>query len=172
MNVQVHDVAFETGTADGKEKEEVGFYVYRNMKFVDMCDLEDPHTVMVPLRSAKPEEVVRIIVQNQEDDEFFGAVSLGLRRYFLHADVIKDKVYKQWITLFDDPEDDEFDGDLEVDDEDLPKILVSFAITEVAAVKEAVGTPGRDGKQSFPRTPTAERLMFQANCRRGPKLRS
>ena len=62
--MQVHDVEFEDGVGDDKEKEEVGFYVYRNMKFVDMCELEDPHTVMVPLKNAKPEEVVRIIVQN------------------------------------------------------------------------------------------------------------
>ena len=61
--------------------------------------------------------------------------------------MIKDKVYKQWITLFDDPEDDEFDGDLEVDDEDLPKIHVSFSITEIKGGKEEAGTPGRDGKK-------------------------
>ena len=64
LNVQIHDIEFEEGTAEGKEKSEVGFYVYRNMKFVDMCDLEDPHVVMVPMRNAKKEEVVRIIVQN------------------------------------------------------------------------------------------------------------
>ena len=62
--MQVHDIEFEEGTAEGKEKSEVGFYVYRNMKFVDMCDLADPHIVMVPLKNAKAEEVVRIIVQN------------------------------------------------------------------------------------------------------------
>ena len=47
---------------DTKDKEEVGFYVYRNMKFIDCSDLEEPHTVMVPLRNAKPEEVIRVIV--------------------------------------------------------------------------------------------------------------
>ena len=163
MNVQVTDVEFEQGTADDKEKEEVGFYVYRNMKFVDMCDLEDPHTVMVPLKNAKPEEVVRIIVQNQEDDEFFGSISLQLRKYFLHADIVKDKVYKQWITLFDDPEDDEYDGDLEIDDEDLPKILVSFAITEVTARKEESGTPGRDGKYIENFKPTDNKIRRSLN---------
>lgn len=44
---------------------------------------------------------------------------------------MKNHEYKQWITLFDDPEDDEYDGDLEENDEDHPKILISFAITEV-----------------------------------------
>ena len=45
--------------------------------------------------------------------------------------VQKNYEYKQWITLFDDPEDDEFDGDLEDNDEDHPKICLSFTLTEV-----------------------------------------
>ena len=129
--MRVYDIDFEPGTHDDKDKEEVGFYTYRNMKFIDCADLEDPHTIMVPLKNAKPEEVVRIIVQNLDDEEFFGSISVPLKKYFLHENIIKNHEYKQWITLFDDPEDDEFDGDLEEDDEDHPKLLVSFAITEV-----------------------------------------
>ena len=131
LNVRVHDIDFEPGEHDSKDKEEVGFYTYRNMKFVDCSDLEEPHTIMVPLRNAKPQEVVRVIVQNQDDDEFFGSISVPLKKYFLGEGVEKNHEYKQWITLFDDPEDDEYDGDFEVDDEDHPKIQVSFAITEV-----------------------------------------
>ena len=62
LNVKVYDIDFEPGVLDDKDKEEVGFYISRNMKFIDCSDLEDPHTVMVPLRNAKPEEVVRVIV--------------------------------------------------------------------------------------------------------------
>ena len=116
---------------DDKDKEEVGFYTYRNMKFIDCSDLESPHTIMVPLRNAKPEEVVRIIVQNLEDEEFFGSISVPLKKYFLNDTIVKNHEYTQWMTLFDDPEDDEFDGDLEDDDPDHPKLLVTFAITEV-----------------------------------------
>ena len=129
--MRVHDIDFEPGEHDGKDKEEVGFYTYRNMKFVDCSDLEEPHTIMVPLRNAKPQEVVRVIVQNQDDDEFFGSISVPLKKYFLSDTLVKNHEYKQWITLFDDPEDDEYDGDFEVDDEDHPKIQISFAITEV-----------------------------------------
>ena len=45
--------------------------------------------------------------------------------------MVKNKEYRQWITLFDSPEDDEFDGELEENDEDLPRIEVTFSITEV-----------------------------------------
>lgn len=34
------------------------------------------------------------------------------------------------ITLFEDPEDDLFDGDLEVNDEELPRLLVDFSIAD------------------------------------------
>ena len=124
----------ERDKTDDIEKEDLGFYVYRNMKFLDMADLEDPHTVMVPLRNAKQEEVVRIIIQDKDDEseKFFGCVSLPLKKYFLNDTIVKDHEYKQWIALFEDPEDDEYDGNLEEDDEeDPPKILISFAITEV-----------------------------------------
>ena len=132
LNVKVYDYLFENQPDDVK-LEDLGFYVYRNMKFLDCADLEDPHTVMVPLRSAKIEEVVRIIVQDRdEEDRFFGSVSLPLKKYFLHEEIVKNKEYKQWIALFEDPEDDEYDGVLEEDDEeDPPKLLVSFEITEV-----------------------------------------
>ena len=36
----------------------------------------------------------------------------------------------QWITLFDDTEDDEYDGDFGEDDEELPMIRVSFSATK------------------------------------------
>ena len=45
LNVRVYDIDFEPGELDEKDKDEVGFYVYRNMKFVDCSDLEEPHTV-------------------------------------------------------------------------------------------------------------------------------
>jgi len=121
------------GETEGTALEDLGFYVYRNMKFLDICDLEDPHTVQVPLKNAKPEEVIRIIVQDKdEDDKFFGCISFPLKKYFLHEEMIKGHEYKQWVALFEDPEDDEYDGNLEEDDdEEPPKMLVSFEITEV-----------------------------------------
>jgi hypothetical protein len=130
--VKVYDYKFEN-KPEGTNLEDLGFYVYRNMKFLDLCDLEDPHTVMVPLRNAKPEEVVRVIVQDKdEDDKFFGCFSVPIKKYFLNGEIQKNYEYKQWIAMFEDPEDDEYDGNLEEDDEeDPPKILVSFAITEV-----------------------------------------
>lgn len=76
--IQVHDIDFEPGTADDKDKDEVGFYVHRNMKFVDTSTLEEVHVMRCPLRRVKPQECVRIIVQNTTDEEFFGSISLNV----------------------------------------------------------------------------------------------
>ena len=69
---------------------------------MDYSNLEDPHTVMVPFRNAKPEEVVRIIVQNLDDEEFFGSISVPLKKFFLINQVLKNHQNKQWITQYDD----------------------------------------------------------------------
>ena len=38
----------------------------------------------------------------------------------------------QWITLFDDAEDDEYDGDFGEDDEELPMVRVAFNAVRAA----------------------------------------
>jgi len=149
LNVKVHDIVFEEGTNDENDKEDVGFYIYRNMKFVDLCDMNDPHMVQVPLKNAKPEEVVRVIIQNQSDDEFHGSISLHLQNYFINEEAKKDYWYKQWITLFDDPEDDHYDGNLEEDDDEDPRILVEFMITQVPMSNKSSPARKRKGKSHF-----------------------
>lgn len=130
IEIVVHDIDFEPGTQDDKDKEEVGFYVNRNMKFVDMATLDDPHTMRVSLKHAKPQECVRIIVQNQADEEFFGSISVNIHNFFLTPNIEYNHPYKQWVTLFDDPEDDEYDGVLGDDDEEFPKLLCTITILE------------------------------------------
>ena len=36
--------------------------------------------------------------------------------------------WNQWVTLFDDPSDDLFDGELGEDDEDVPRIHLTFKL--------------------------------------------
>lgn len=113
------------------------------MKFVDMSSLDDPHTMRVSLRHAKAYECVRIIVQNQADEEFFGSISLNIHNYFFNSTVKYNHPYKQWITLFDDPEDDEFDGFLGEDDGEFPKLLCTITILE-----DVVSGAGSNGSNS------------------------
>lgn len=48
----------------------------------------------------------------------------------LHPDTKYNTPYKQWLTLFDSTDDDEFDGVLGDDDEEFPKILCTITIIQ------------------------------------------
>ena len=63
----MHDIDLGPGIQEDKVKKEVGFYVHRNMEFVDMASLDDPHTMRVSLSNVEDQEYVRINVQNQTD---------------------------------------------------------------------------------------------------------
>ena len=51
------------------------------------------------------------------------------------------ETYVQWITLFDDQDDDEFDGDLGEDDEELPMIKTYMKMTAIEPVVESTPSP-------------------------------
>ena len=79
---------------DSVDKETIRYYIYRYLKFIDTTTLEDPHMITVPLKAAKSEEVVRIICQNTENDEFFGTISFPLGTYFLaNEEIVKSQWY-------------------------------------------------------------------------------
>jgi len=56
-----------------------------------------------------------------------------------------------WVTLFDDMEDDNFDGNLGEDDDELPRIYCNFEVIEQKATPQrdtSAGLPGRKGARS------------------------
>jgi hypothetical protein len=68
--------------------------------------------------------------------------------YFRNA---QGESFTQWITLFDDVDDDEFDGDLGEDDEELPMIKTTFVLAPLDdPKKQQIGSPPR-AKQSTPK---------------------
>lgn len=57
-----------------------------------------------------------------------GTISLNVE-YFRNVTMSQyGETFTQWITLFDDVDDDEFDGDLGEDDEELPMIKTTFMV--------------------------------------------
>ena len=94
---------------------------------------------------ANPTNVVRIISKDtalKQGSDFaqVGTISLNLE-YF--KNVPKEKygqTFQQQITLFDDIEDDEFDGDLGEDDEELPMIRTRFTVNNQVQLNVPVVT--------------------------------
>ena len=60
-----------------------------------------------------------------EDEFHIGSITIPL------AIIIEAGIgsYKNWITLFDHIDDDEYDGQLGINDDEDPRILVNFDLT-------------------------------------------
>lgn len=95
--------------------------------------------------------MVRIIAKDHsltiEGGDFVqvGTISLNCEQYIKgFPDTNLGKSFSQWITLFDDTEDDEFDGELAEDDEELPMVKASIKIEkQIAPTNRAMGSPRR-----------------------------
>lgn len=75
---------------------------------------------------------IRILLQALIDDEqtMVGSISFDQLMYFTPNNIEPGREYKQWITLFDDPADDLYDGVFGEDDEEQPRILVSIQVID------------------------------------------
>ena len=62
--------------------------------------------------------------------------------------------FTQWITLFDDVDDDEYDGDLGEDDEELPMIKTTFTIGAIEEPKQ----PSPERKQAPAPSPVKKEI--------------
>jgi hypothetical protein len=70
-----------------------------------------------------------------------GSISFNIYQYFkqMHPTAY-DQVHSQWITLFDHPEDDEYDGDFGEDDEEEPMISTHIKVMAPGSSKTATTT--------------------------------
>lgn len=66
-----------------------------------------------------------------KNEIYVGSISLSLPDIF-----IPGGDFSQFLTVFDTFDDDEFDGDIGVDDEDTPKIKVGFNFRELGDDEE------------------------------------
>lgn len=87
---------------------------------------------------------------------------------FAAASQEPDSKYTQWITLFDDVEDDEYDGDFGEDDEELPMIRTIYTLNPAAPVEErkivAEATPSPQKMNAVrQRSPTAAEAQPKAS---------
>lgn len=71
--------------------------------------------------------------QTYVDDRLVGSVSVPLRDLF----IFEGGDFKQWIGLNKSPQDDIFQGDVGIDDQEFPRVLLNFQFHEVE--EETVG---------------------------------
>lgn len=66
-----------------------------------------------------------------EDEERHGSVTFLLESYFgVDSEIKLGTKYTQWITLFDHPDDDIYDGLLNESDDEVPRVQFEFLVEE------------------------------------------
>ena len=78
----------------------------------------------IPLSTQISEDKITIIVTTPELNENIGSVSIP--QYIILNGGLNS--YTQWITLFEHEEDDEYDGEMGINDDEEPRLQVKFSI--------------------------------------------
>lgn len=141
VSVRVSDVKFdpEDDYTENLNKNTCWYYVYFNNELNGKCSAQNDYKEVAVNLSSKflndDTNVIRIIARDHglttENGDFqqIGCISLSVKYFREYPDNARSP-FSQWITLFDDPEDDEFDGELAEDDEELPQIKVQWSISK------------------------------------------
>lgn len=116
----------------------IGCFVQYDGQFVEAlmtqegaAQLKLDHTAAIVDLNNSPSAVdprlVFIVKDLHNEEPYVGSVSIA--RSIVHEGAL-DKTYRMWITLFDDQNDDEYDGAMGVNDEEQPRILVEMTLLE------------------------------------------
>ena len=85
------------------------------------------HQNQVNVHLKSKDESIRLIVKNLGDEEMpLGSITFPYE-YF---EPCINQNFKQWVTIFDHIDDDEYDGDPGDNDEEEPKILIDYSVTK------------------------------------------
>lgn len=119
----------------------MAFFVYFNtvmLAKVNCNTAKQSEAIVFNFNSSKlkSDDVVRFVVRNKnlnENDfeQLTGTISINILQYFSpKAGFPLNQRRDSWMTLFDDPVDDVFDGVIGEDDEENPKIRIGFELKD------------------------------------------
>lgn len=131
LAITVHKLQFKE---DEDEIEDISCCLFLDTKLVEIVNLSfQENLVLVPLKS--PKQHLQLIFKRKSDPEILGCISI----VFDSFTGLDFGIYSQWLTLFDDPEDDIFDGDIGQDDLECPRAYVTFQLFEDTTLSCAPG---------------------------------
>lgn len=119
FDFSVTDIELEDQSID---KANIGCYITYNNEDLDCIIVDDTDHRLVldlPTRDA----VIRVTAKGLGNNARIGSVSFKASTFIDYAKKATDE---RWITLFDHEDDDEYDGHLDEDDPEAPRIKVSF----------------------------------------------
>lgn len=118
------------------DKEQIGFFVSQGGRLQDVLVIAQTSApqmaVRVPLSApGEPQDKIVVIAKQVGQGEVkVGSVSLP-QELFLSCG---ESEYKQWITLFDHLDDDDYDGDFGDNDEETPRVLFKFRVEQESSL--------------------------------------
>ncbi len=62
--------------------------------------------------------------------------------------------FKQWVTLFDSPDDDEYDGDFQEQDEEMPRVHFAVSVEPESTILQASPPPQKQSMSNSKRSPS------------------
>ena len=126
VTIRLEDIILEE-EMEYINKEHIGFYIFLGQKLLDVLVLpksgQPTNPVKIPLSTQISMDMVRIVAKQMGVDEVnIGSVSIP-QHIILNGGLSS---YRQWITFFDNCEDDEYDGQMGLNDDEDPRVLVLF----------------------------------------------
>ena len=93
---------------------------------------------LLPL-SGGSERVVIELKTLDRDHDLIGTIGIPQDIIFAGG----EQLYEQWITLFDHPDDNEYDGEMGLNDEECPRLLIQFKLVSELQKKPREGKDRR-----------------------------
>lgn len=139
---------------DTLPNERLGCFIQYDGEFSEVVMIKEgthqikPDTYVLNLVDGQPGDdpkTVLIIKDIQNDEPYAGSISIQ-RSIFLEGDL--NTPHTQWITLFDDQGDDEYDGAMGLNDDEEPRILFEFTISEYYPAQQQIDDEPEEQVQS------------------------
>ena len=104
---------------------------YLNSTNLDTFVLGDDFSKSI-LPLVAPTDRIRFVIKETSSDAIVGCISFSTELFLAY----NGQVVAKWITLFDSPDDDEYDGDFTEDDEEAPRALFHLVIDTAENIKQ------------------------------------
>ena len=132
------------------QKEDIRVRVSLGKKLLDTLTLLEPtKDVIVPLSSKISEEKIVIACSSTQQltDGTFSLGSVSIPQQIIYNGGLA--TYIQWITLFEHSDDDEYDGEMGIDDDEDPRIKIRFTTAKNDKLKPKEKQPVTKPKFAF-----------------------